>query len=83
VLAAVAVLQASAESDQRRQMNLMSLAPWIYGLTWLVYLASAIAGTLLFSSIGDLALFLPIVALTAVILLGRNIAVPGATDVAK
>jgi uncharacterized membrane protein YoaK (UPF0700 family) len=78
-------IEASPEtSKQRHEMAAMSLAgPWIYGLTWLVYLAGAIAGSLLFSSVGDIALALPIVSLTAVILLGRNLAVPAATEVAK
>jgi uncharacterized membrane protein YoaK (UPF0700 family) len=35
-------------------------APWIYGLTWLVYVAGATVGLVLFSHVSEMALLLPL-----------------------
>lgn len=43
---------------------------WIYGMTWLVYLGGAMATGLLYLSFGPSALFLPIVAVFAVLAVG-------------
>jgi uncharacterized membrane protein YoaK (UPF0700 family) len=62
--------------DREHEISLATLSlarPWIYGLTWLFYLAGAIAGALLFSSIHENALLLPLVLLATVIALGRNV----------
>jgi uncharacterized membrane protein YoaK (UPF0700 family) len=80
------LIEASSESRSRHEISLarMSLAgPWIYGLTWLVYLSGAVAGGLLFSPAHENALLLPIVLLAAVVLLGRAIAAPAETQVLR
>lgn len=41
--------------------------PWMYGLTWFVYLAGAVVGGLLYLYTGETALLLPIVAIVVVI----------------
>jgi uncharacterized membrane protein YoaK (UPF0700 family) len=79
------LIEASPESSRHEiSLAMMSLAgPWIYGLTWLVYLSGAVAGGLLFSFAHENALVLPIVLLAAVILLGRNLAAPAETQVLR
>ena len=42
--------------------------PWMYGITWIIYLAGAIAGGLLFLRVAEAALLLPITAIIAVII---------------
>jgi uncharacterized membrane protein YoaK (UPF0700 family) len=75
------LIEGSPESPRHEtSLARMSLAgPWIYGLTWLVYLSGAVSGALLFSFAHKNALLLPIVLLAAVILLGRNPAAPADT----
>jgi uncharacterized membrane protein YoaK (UPF0700 family) len=71
-------------SSQRGEVTLgtLSLAgPWIYGLTWLTYLAGVLVGSLLFSPAHEMALVLPVTTLIVVILLGRDNAAPAATRV--
>jgi uncharacterized membrane protein YoaK (UPF0700 family) len=75
------LIEASPEpSNQSYEISLattLSFAgPWICGLTWFVYLTGVVAGALFFSSAHEIALVLPIVTLTTVILLGRNHAGP-------
>lgn len=79
------LIEASPESS-RHEISLATISlagPWIYGLTWLVYLSGAVAGALLFSFAHKNALLLPIVLLAAVILLGRNLAAQAETQVLR
>lgn len=43
-------------------------SPWMYGITWIVYLAGAVVGGIFFLLVAGLALILPITAIIAVIM---------------
>jgi uncharacterized membrane protein YoaK (UPF0700 family) len=68
---------APASSPERQELILMTTfsavgGPWIYGLTWFVYVTGAVVGGLLFLYTREMALLLPIVAITIVVILGRE-----------
>jgi uncharacterized membrane protein YoaK (UPF0700 family) len=57
------VEQWSTASPERQYSIMRDLAadsPWLYGLTWCVYLAGVVAGGLLFLDVSELSLLLPI-----------------------
>ena len=71
------LVEAAAASPERPELILMTAfsAPggtWIYGLTWFVYLTGAVVGGVLFLHTREMALLLPIVAIVAVVILGRE-----------
>jgi uncharacterized membrane protein YoaK (UPF0700 family) len=69
---------ASVSAHGRQQSILMTAfstvdGPWIYGLTWFVYLTGTVAGSLLYLYSGETALLLPIVAIVVVIAAAHHV----------
>jgi uncharacterized membrane protein YoaK (UPF0700 family) len=63
---------ASVSSPERQELIQMTTVsavggPWIYGLTWFVYVTGAVVGGLLFLYTREMALLLPIVAIVVVV----------------
>jgi uncharacterized membrane protein YoaK (UPF0700 family) len=67
------LVETAAVSAHGRQQSILTSAlsaiggPWIYGLTWFVYLTGTVVGSLLYLYVGETALLLPIVAIVVVV----------------
>jgi uncharacterized membrane protein YoaK (UPF0700 family) len=71
------LVEAAPASPERQELILMTAfsavgGPWIYGLTWFVYVTGVVVGGLLFLRTREMALLMPIVAIVAVVILGRG-----------
>lgn len=69
------VQTAQPSSPERQELILMTAfsavsGPWIYGLTWFVYVTGVVSGGLFFLHIREMAILLPIVAIAVVVILG-------------
>jgi uncharacterized membrane protein YoaK (UPF0700 family) len=78
----------SPEQQELIQMTVLSAigGPWIYGLTWFVYVTGAVGGGLLFLYTREMALLLPIAAIVVVVIVGRegqDVATPKEERIAK
>jgi uncharacterized membrane protein YoaK (UPF0700 family) len=71
------LVEAAPASPERQKLILMTAfsavgGPWIYGVTWFVYVTGVVVGGLLFLHTREMALLMPIVVIVAVIILGRE-----------
>jgi uncharacterized membrane protein YoaK (UPF0700 family) len=71
------LVEAPPASPEREKSILMTAfsaidGPWIYGLTWFVYVTGVVVGGVLFLHTKEMALLLPIVTIVAVFILGRE-----------
>ena len=69
-----AALVSSPERQELIRMTAFSPVggPWIYGLTWFVYVTGAIVGSLLYLYTGEMALLLPIVTIVVVVMAAHH-----------
>jgi uncharacterized membrane protein YoaK (UPF0700 family) len=70
------VEEASGSSPERHLSIMRGLAadsPWLYGLTWFVYVAGAVVGGLLFLHIREMALMLPIITIVVAAITGHSL----------
>lgn len=68
---------ASVSAPGRQRLSVITAfsavgRPWIYGLTWFVYLTGTVVGSLLYLYSREMALLLPFIAIIAVIIAARH-----------